>query len=149
MIQIPDRNNTVRRIVLFYNEICDSKTIFFIGVLLLFAACTPFSRQNLREVNTAENFEIIKKDPDRFLNKTVLWGGVMISTDVYPDGSYIKVLENKLNSETRPENLDMSSGRFIAYNSGFLDPAIYKEGREITIIGEIKGKETFTLPSGI
>lgn len=115
-------------------------------VLLLFAACSPISGQALKQVDTTATFQKIREDPDSFLNKTVLWGGVIIQTTVHQDGSYIKVLETRLNSYKEPKETRKSGGRFIVYNRGFLDPAIYKNGTRITVIGKIIGKEN--LPIG-
>ncbi len=110
-------------------------------VLFLFAACTPFSRQALQQVNTEAPFQQIQQDPDSFRGKTVLWGGYIISTDVRGNGTYITVLDTKLDYETMPVNLDRPYGRFIVYKSGLLDPAVYQQGRMITVIGTIVGKE--------
>lgn len=108
---------------------------------LFFTACTPFSRQALQQVNTEASFQQIQQDIDPFRGKTVLWGGVIINTDVRGNGTFIKVLETNLDYETMPVKLDNPNGRFIIYKSGFLDPAVYKQGRKITVIGTITGKE--------
>jgi outer membrane lipoprotein len=42
-------------------------------------------------------------------------------------------------------NLDRSEGRFILKQNDFLDPVIYAQGREITVVGEVVGKEDLPL----
>jgi len=107
-------------------------------VLFLFA-CSPFSRQQLNLVDVTPPFQEIQKAPQKYINKTVLWGGQIIETDVRPDATFIKVVYKDLDYEKRPEEGDRSNGRFMVRYSGFLDPAIYKPGREISVIGAISG----------
>jgi outer membrane lipoprotein len=124
-----------------------------LGALLLIAwlitagACSPFSESLRREVDTTLTFKDVQKSPERFAGRTVMWGGIIIETQNRKDGTaVIKVLETRLDSSGEPENPDVSSGRFLVRHTGFLDPAIYSRGREITVIGTIGGKEE--LPIG-
>jgi outer membrane lipoprotein len=57
------------------------------------------------------------------------------------EGSEITVLDTPLDYQERPESARYSRGRFIAKSSRFLDAAIYKKGKRITLAGEIVGKE--------
>ena len=41
--------------------------------------------------------------------------------------------------------MDKSKGRFLALYKGFLDVAIYRRGREVTIGGKITGKRVLEL----
>lgn len=111
-------------------------------VSLFFAACTPFSHKALQQVNTEAPFQQVQQDPDRFRGNTVLWGGVIISADVRGNGTYVKVLDTKLDYEAMPVNIDQPQGRFIIYKKEMLDPAVYKQGRRITVIGTVIGKQT-------
>ena len=55
------------------------------------------------------------------------------------------MLETPLGWGEEPKSAAYSRGRFIASSSKFLDPAIYNEGRKITLAGKITGKKTLTL----
>lgn len=116
-----------------------------ISCLFLIGACTPLSRQALEQVDTTAPFQEIRGQPDKFLNRTVLWGGVIIETTVRKDGTFIKVLQTGLDSSDMPQDPEKSEGRFIVYDRGFLDPAIYKQGRKITVVGRVTGKESLPL----
>ena len=72
----------------------------------------------------------------------MLWGGEIIETVNVQGGSEMIVLDTPLDYQERPERARYSRGRFVAKSSKFLDPAIYKKGKEITLAGEIVGKET-------
>jgi outer membrane lipoprotein len=97
----------------------------------------------MRQVDEIRPFSEIQKSPETYVKKTVLWGGVIIETTNKQNETLIKVLQTELDAEKRPENLDISSGRFLVHYPGFLDLVIYAKGREITVVGEIVGKEVF------
>ena len=126
------------------------KRWFSLAILLLAAslmgACAPFSKEIMRRVDPTLTFAEIQKDPQPYVGKIVLWGGVIVETENRQDETLLKVMRTELDYEKRPVNLDRSMGRFLVRYAGFLDPAIYKEGREITVIGEVAGKEA--LPVG-
>jgi len=123
------------------------KGFFYLASLLaLLFACAPFSREIMRQADPTLTFTEVQKDPQLHAGKIVLWGGVVVETENRKDETLLKVMRTELDYEKRPANLDRSSGRFIVRSAGFLDPAIYREGREITVAGEVAGKEV--LPIG-
>ena len=61
------------------------------------------------------------------------------------EGTQVVVLEKDLNSWGRPKESDESQGRFIVFQSGFLDTSIYRRDREITVAGEITGKKVLPI----
>jgi len=69
--------------------------------------------------------------------QTVRWGGRVI--DVLPGATQtcLDILGMPLDASARPRDLDADIGRFRACKSGFLDPAVFISGREVTIVGEI------------
>jgi outer membrane lipoprotein len=97
------------------------------------------------QVDPTLDFRVVQKDPSAFQGKTVLWGGIIVETLNRADETLIKVRQTDLDYQTRPTNVDRSQGRFLILYGGFLDPAIYREGREITAAGEISGKEALPL----
>jgi outer membrane lipoprotein len=113
--------------------------------ILLATGCSPFSKAIRQQVDEGLTFAEVLRTPDRFIGKKVLWGGVIIETINTQDGTFVKVRQADLDFETRPKDLDTSQGRFLVRHSGFLDPAIYAKDREITVFGEIAGKEDMPL----
>ena len=115
-------------------------------VLVLFAAAVfgcsyPISHQLRHEAKTGPTFAMVLKDPTAYTGSIVLWGGKIIETITLNDGAEIFVLQTPLDYLERPEASRYSEGRFIARSSSFLDPEIYKNGRTVTLAGEIVGKE--------
>jgi outer membrane lipoprotein len=72
--------------------------------------------------------------------QTVRWGGRVI--DVLPESGQtcLEVLGMPLDATARPRDLDADIGRFRACKSGFLDPAVFISGREVTITGRVDGE---------
>lgn len=116
-------------------------------VLLLFTvlSCAPFPKELMKQVDRSIDFRDVQKNPEKYAGKTVLWGGFILETLNRQEDTMIKVLHAALDSQKRPVSPDHSSGRFIIQVKAFLDPAIYREGREITALGEIGGQESLPL----
>ncbi len=75
-------------------------------------------------------------------NGTVVrWGGTLIHTETESSQTCFTVLAFPLDSAGRPrlgrESAD--EGRFLACVPGFYDPQLYAPGREVTVIGAIRG----------
>ncbi len=110
--------------------------------MFLVSGCTHvISKQMLNEVDRNATFAQVVKAPDAYRGKTVLFGGDIIETKNFGDKSQIVVLQHPLDSRDRPVAGDISEGRFIILTAGFLDPAIYSPGRQITVAGKVAGKE--------
>ena len=118
--------------------------LFFLAAALIFS-CVPLSKEVMQQVDESLTYQAVQRNPQDFLGKTVLWGGVIVKTTNRQEETVLEVRQSELDIEKRPKNLDSSAGRFIVRQAGFLDPVIYKEGREITIAGEIAGKEALPL----
>jgi outer membrane lipoprotein len=110
--------------------------------LLLLAGCAPvISRGALKQVDQSLTFEQLLENPEAYRGKTVLLGGNIIETQNFSDRTLITVLQSPLDFRKKPAVEDKSRGRFIVYVSGFLDPAIYRNGRKITAVGSVVGEE--------
>jgi len=74
----------------------------------------------------------------RDIGTNVRWGGVIL--DARPDANRtcFEVLSRELDRSMRPEDEDLTQGRFIACRNGFLDPEVFAKGREITLTGEVQ-----------
>lgn len=65
----------------------------------------------------------------------VRWGGDILEVTPGEDKTCFELLGRALNDEARPVLNDNGQGRFIACAPGFYDPAIYEEGRKLTVVG--------------
>lgn len=115
-------------------------------ILFLLPGCVyVISRDVRREVTPDLSFKEVIKDPDAHKGKIVLWGGTIIDSKNLKEGTQIVVLQKDLNSWGRPKESDKSQGRFIILDPGYLDTAIYRKKREITVAGEITGQKVLPI----
>ncbi len=117
-----------------------------VALAISFSACTSvISKQGLKELDPQITFPNLLQDPDRYRGKVVLYGGQILSTTVKGGETWIEVLQKPLDSEQRPEDSDVSYGRFLVHFPDFRDPAIYAGERKITVLGEVLGKKVMPL----
>lgn len=118
-----------------------------IGLACLFAtalwgcAHTVTSPELRREARRDLDFPVVLRDPMAHTGALVIWGGVIVETRVRRDGTDVVVLETPFRNGEEPGDRIQSRGRFIATTSGYLDPAVYRQGLGVTVAGEIAGKE--------
>jgi outer membrane lipoprotein len=120
--------------------------VVVMAAVTLFIGCAHvISQEVLKDVDRSVTFAQVVKTPDAYKGKTVLFGGAIIETINVADKSRIMVLQQPLGRRDRPAAGDVSEGRFIVTTQGFLDPAIYSQGRQITVAGRVVGKEQHPL----
>lgn len=122
---------------------CAAWALLSLTVIGVFSAgCAPAISKAVRaQVDRNLFFSEVLRAPDDHRGKTVLWGGDILSTLNRKDGTVIEILQKPLDYENRPKDVDASGGRFLAFYGAYLDPAIYAEGRQVTVAGPILGKE--------
>ena len=76
---------------------------------------------------------------ERSVGANVRWGGQIINTRPQQEKTCVEILAKELASDFRPLSGDLSFGRFLACRDGFHDPAVFTEGRGITVVGKIEG----------
>lgn len=114
--------------------------------LLLTSGCASVISQELRKQVAREiTFKQVLEDPEAYKGRIVLWSGIIIGSKNLKEGTLIEVLQKPADSRGRPKDVDESDGRFLALYDGYLDVAIYNRGREVTVVGEIRGKRVLPL----
>lgn len=109
---------------------------------VVMAACTRvLSDEARRLVDPTVTFAGLKANPEAYLGKFVMLGGVIVDTKNSREGSQIEIMEVKLDDNGVPGDTFRSEGRFMATSGQFLDAVIFKPGRLVTLVGEIKGKK--------
>jgi outer membrane lipoprotein len=120
--------------------------LILLGLVFFGSGCAPVISKGLRaQVDKEIRFEEVIQDPDAYQGKIVLWAGVIIGAKNRKEGTLIEVLEKPTDMVGRPKDVDRSRGRFLALYDGYLEVAIYAQGREVTVAGEITGKRVLPL----
>ena len=119
--------------------------VYFLS-LLIFSGCVHIISPELkREVDREITLSRVAENPDAYKGKVVLWGGKIIRTVNKKEGTQIEVLQLPLDINDRPKKVDTSEGRFLILCPDYLDAAIYRQGREVTVVGEIQGVKKLPL----
>lgn len=126
---------------------------FLAFLIITLSACSslPSPMRNIPYTNIG--FNEVKTNIASFHNMPFRWGGRIINVTNEESFSQAQLLFFPLNRYDRPNTNRETQGRFAITRAQFLDPAIYKEGTEVTVTGilsgEIKqliGKKMLTLP---
>lgn len=95
----------------------------------------------------------VRSDVRQFIGAHVRWGGTIAMVENQANETRIEIVARELDKSGQPRLTDRSSGRFIAIIDGFLDPALYAEGRELTVAGVVEdetsrkiGEYDYTFP---
>jgi outer membrane lipoprotein len=81
----------------------------------------------------------VRAEPARFVGTDVRWGGSVVTVRNERDATVLQIVARRLDSSGQPRDEDRTEGRFLAKVSGFLDPAVYEKGREVTVRGRVEG----------
>ncbi|RKY84742.1 hypothetical protein DRQ11_11135 [candidate division KSB1 bacterium] len=106
-----------------------------------FTGCAPVISKPLREqVAKGLTLSEVLKSPEVYKGKIILWSGVIINSVNLKEGTMIEVLQKPADRQGKPKDVDQSEGRFLVLYPDYLDVAIYRRGRKVTVAGEIQGK---------
>jgi len=83
----------------------------------------------------------VAAEPQTYQSKQVLWGGVIISSRNVQQGSELEVLAHPLDRDFKPDEAAEALGRFIAFESGYLETLDYSPGRLVTLVGVVDRTE--------
>ena len=109
--------------------------------MLMLCACASNIPLEIREDITGENITVdaARSDITRYTGRQVHWGGTISAVENKENDTWIEVVDRPLGSYGRPQISDQTAGRFLVRIDGFLDPAIYRVNRPITVYGTMEG----------
>ena len=122
------------RIILF-------RTAALTVLVLLMVGCTTIPAPLEGEFNDFYPEQAV----ERSVGAEVRWGGTVVQAEPQANQTCVEVLARELDNRLRPEISDRSFGRFLACRSVFLDPEIFVNGREVTVVGRVGGFEAGTI----
>lgn len=125
------------------NELALLLTLF-----LLMTGCTHWISEQSRVVaDRTVTFGHLRENPDLYRGKLVLVGGIVAAVARTGEGTQLDVIEYRLDSRELPDQVVPSRGRFLATTPEFLDPATFKPGALVSMMGEVAGKKVQLLGS--
>jgi outer membrane lipoprotein len=109
-------------------------------MVFLLNACAPvISPQLMEQVDRNLTYGALAGRPDETKGRIVLLGGTIVQTVPKPNETEIEVVQKQVSSSGEPYLTDKSEGRYLVVVDRFLDPAIYRAGRDITVAGKAQG----------
>ena len=92
------------------------------------------------QIDSSLLFSKILEEPTRHQGAVVLLGGEVLSAKRLTEGTRLEVLQLPLDRFEEPDvDRTTSQGRFLAFESSFLDPATLPPNTRITLVGEVTG----------
>lgn len=113
-------------------------TILLAAVIFIAGCGSVISKNVLREADRSISLPLVQSNPDAFKGRMVIWGGAIISSENLEDSTVIEVLDTELYYDDTPDDGE-SRGRFLVEAKRFLDTAIFKPGKMITVAGKVQG----------
>jgi outer membrane lipoprotein len=115
---------------------------FKIYLMTIFTAvvavsCSVISPEVKKQADPPVPFKTLAREADRYAGRTVVVGGYILETQNHADETVIEILQAPLTIRDRPKSMDLSEGRLIVTRKGFLDPAVYRKDRAITVAGTL------------
>lgn len=118
-------------------------------IALTLIGCAHHISDTMRQqADRTLTFAQLRANPDAYQDRTVILGGELLQTHNVQEGTRLEILQKPLDHYERPQFTDLTQGRFMAHCAGYLDPAIYKRGREITIAGRVLGAQKGRIGEG-
>jgi outer membrane lipoprotein len=113
-------------------------------LVFLFSGCAHVISKDLRtKSDVSLTLSQVRQNPETFKGKWVIWGGEIIETVNQKDGTtLIEVFQRPLGWKGEPQNTTYSEGRFLVLADNYLDPYVFRQGKKITVAGEIVGEKT-------
>lgn len=92
------------------------------------------------QVDPSVTFPQILQNPEDFQGTVVILGGEVLSAKRLEEGTRLELLQLPLDGSNEPADDRMNSqGRFLAFESSFLDPATLPLNTRVTLVGEVRG----------
>lgn len=114
--------------------------LLLLATALALSACATQVPEPIREAATVDaSIAEVRSNPEQFIGSRVRWGGTIAEVRNLADQTLVQVVARELDDDGEPQVGDRSIGRFVARIDGFLDPAVYTQGRRFTVVGEVAG----------
>ena len=108
--------------------------------IFLLTACASNIPVEIRQFESSATINAVRNDINHYMGQYVRWGGIITGVENNESDTWIEVVGKHLNNYGRPASSDDSLGRFLVRIDGFVDPAIYKTDRKITVYGVVENR---------
>ncbi len=119
--------------------------VFCLAIFLVGCSNSPDEVQ-VADERLLVDYQQTLQSPEQAIGKPARWGGV-IATIENPtsQSTVLEISHFALDSKKRPDNTLQGSGRFVVKISRYLDPAVFKPKKLLTVVGLIAGESEITV----
>lgn len=122
------------------------RLVVFLLLCSLLSACATSGPNSIDALPPVDlSLAEARADLSAHLNQRIRWGGSIAGVENRANETWLEVVARPLDRAGRPRLDDESVGRFLVKVKGFLDPAVYANGRLVTVAGVISGALTRTI----
>ena len=119
------------------------KLLFLVTSIIFLAGCAPvISKESLSLVDREISFTELRKAPDSYTGKHLLLGGEIARVSNSKEGGELELVQFSTDEDGEITDKAKSGGRFIAKSAEFLEPALYRTGLLVTVVGKAQGKRS-------
>ena len=116
------------------------------ALIVLISACSSHIPPEISQpLDGTPSVAQVRHRADTYLSHKVRWGGIILNTENKQNASWLTIVAFPLDGEGEPEDSDQSTGRFIAIVDDFLEPTVYSNDRQITVVGNLLRIETLKI----
>jgi outer membrane lipoprotein len=108
--------------------------------LLLLGACASGPTFDTSQVDRSLTPAIVSTPPAT--GRQVLWGGIILNVTNLAHSTLVEMQAYPLGYREKPQTEEAPLGHFLLEQSGFLEPAVYTNGRLLTVTGTITRFDT-------
>jgi outer membrane lipoprotein len=114
----------------------------FLATLGLLSGCASGVPVTIRNAPSSEVSVAQVRDGgvQQYTGTYVRWGGSIAVVENGPSETLIQVVSQPLAQGGRPKASGDGGDRFLAKFPGFVDPLIYDKGRQLTVVGTLRGE---------
>lgn len=111
--------------------------------LIIVVGCTaPLSPEVRTKLDPDLDFAAVQTEPQRYLGKSLMLGGSIVSLKTADQGSILEVLRWDLDRRGEPLVLSETGDRFLVRTPERLDDELFSRGRLVTLGGTVQGQDT-------
>ena len=112
---------------------------FFVCVPFALGGCVVAPAFTELPVESAPAVHRVVEAPQQWLDKPVVWGGMILEVRNFERHSEIELLAYPLDDKQRPMLELADQGRFIALMPGYVEGQNFPQGRFLSLVGRITG----------
>jgi outer membrane lipoprotein len=117
-----------------------------LGTALSCLSCTSVISSEIRSrVAQDITYTDIAQNPEAYIGKIIIAAGTIIEAKNLREGTRLEILQYPTTSTGRPILDKPSGGRFLVLIPDYLETAVYRPGRSITVAGEVAGRRELPL----